>query len=309
MIKNLIVNKNNIRKLSRFSNIRNKDNDDDVSYNNPELKKLGNYYLHFKKELINNFDLDDLKSFDYNSKRLKIKYTCFNSKKGSYGPTSNCIKIGAFSSFNNVIYHELFHMASTSRDSNNIYSGLCCIKKEFPCFYKIKGKGITEGYTEVLSNRYFSKYGKNIIAYQLLVLYASLTERIIGKDNMQKMYMNSDYNGFINCLESYSSSMRTKRFIEDTDYILFNINNRDICSEVTNTNKFLLECYVNKCVKFYNRGAVNKISEIDESIDDYVNNLPFESSSDEETKKMNHVIINYLKVSSKDKVKTLIRKN
>lgn len=95
-------------------------------------------------------------------------------------------------------YHELFHLLTTRIDNKNtIRIGLQI---------NDYGLGINEGYTELLTKRYFSKYSNNDYnAYPHFVWYMQMFEDIVGKEKLMDYYLNSKQEDFENDLIKLSS--------------------------------------------------------------------------------------------------------
>ena len=156
-----------------------------------------------------------IKELRFMKKRVKAYYNCLNNsiiyEKG--------IK-------DSVLPHELFHMASTIRKDNDlsIYSGFS--QSTNLGDYELIGTGLNEGYTQLLTERYFDVEKKS---YPLEKLAALKLEEIIGKENMQIMYFDADLKGLIIKLSNYKDERQIIRFIYAMDdfknlYCKFNVN-------------------------------------------------------------------------------------
>lgn len=138
------------------------------------------------------------------------------------------------------IHHELFHMASS------YYNGT-----DFCGFSQNNfGMGINEGYTQLLTERYFQDEDSYYIAEVEIV---SKLEKIIGREEMEKMYFQADLFHLISSLMEYESKDKIVDFIQAVDYISLKIDNRwkPLCKKRININLqkiylFLLKCYVKK---------------------------------------------------------------
>ena len=192
--------------------------------------------------LINTFPKEYLNVLFNNLKTIKYKVSLENaeifrsiigiitdigSTEGYYNPVSNEITVISkkqkeiFSSIandkyisyediiNNILSHEIFHVA-TSLVNNNIQ--FCGFYQSYK-LYDI-GNGINEGYTELLARRYFDKEKGY---YDDEVLITSLVEEIIGSDLMLDAYFKMDLNKLINLLKEYSNIHMAKRFIINLD--------------------------------------------------------------------------------------------
>lgn len=177
---------------------------------------------YFPKEVLHNFydNLDD----------LTIVSTCFQLGDFIKSKTKYA---GRYSTINNImivnikdkdlfygIYHELFHMASTNRMiTGKLQTGFSICNNGI-----YVGKGLNEGYTDFLANRYFANVGFQI-GYPLEFLYASRLEKIVGKEKMEELYMSSDPQGLISELEKYETKDNIVDFIQLLDNISYTNDN------------------------------------------------------------------------------------
>lgn len=104
---------------------------------------------------------------------------------------------------NDVVSHELLHMASTKKIGSFIFCGFKQRKFENGCWFS-RGSGLNEGYTELLDLRYFAKrkITNNYSEQQLIALGI---ENIVGKETMEKLYFDSDLEGLISRLSLYAT--------------------------------------------------------------------------------------------------------
>ena len=106
-----------------------------------------------------------------------------------------------------TIYHELLH-ASSSYYNGNIKE----IKSGFH-HQNLAGLGLNEGYTELLTNRFFEKQKDS--GYLNEWHYAYLIEKLVGADKMQTLYFKSDLNGLIVEMSKYNSLENIKKFLDN----------------------------------------------------------------------------------------------
>ncbi len=165
----------------------------------------------------------------------------------------------------NSLYHELWHVSSSIYKDKISYSGFCQIsnKKQIDI-----GRGINEGYTELLTLRFFKDYDTNL-SYNDEIIYALCVEKIIGELEMMKMYLNADLNGLISSLERFSNKTDAINFITSLDYFSKNIKNENSAIEIDElvdkvkcTKLYLYRCYVQKVYEEYNLHQLD----IDEAI-------------------------------------------
>ena len=110
------------------------------------------------------------------------------------------------------VYHELLHLASTRLENNFIFSGFSILNRE-------KQEDVTnyfnEGYTQLLTNRYFENVSD---AYEAQVEIVEEVEKIIGKEKMEELYFKADTDSLINEFEQYESRENISR--ENLELIL-----------------------------------------------------------------------------------------
>lgn len=216
--------------------------------------KFGKDILKFEKELIKNINNEDLNMLYNNLKTLKSKGSIFFLQYlqlrfigGYYSAKKNKVNILHFIK-DEVINHELLHMASSTYDENQkiSYSGFCQFNnKSKSCI----GRALNEGYTELLNDRYFD--GCNIVApsYNVCKFFATKLEEIIGKEEMQSAYFNANLPKLIMELEKYDSQKNIIKFIKSLDYFLkyIDINNSIILLPPI---KSKLKNNINECLTF-----------------------------------------------------------
>lgn len=142
-----------------------------------------------------------------------------------------------------VSYHELFHLASLNKKFQT--GGF----SNFSNF----GVGIDEGFTQYMAEKHFNEnVGK---AYHLLIIIVEFLEKIIGKDELEKIYFNSPIaiNRLIDELCEYEKYENVLNFIRNTDkltnYNLYYITKEEIeqikifSDDICN---FLFSCLKNK---------------------------------------------------------------
>lgn len=202
----------------------------------------------FVKVMKENFEEEDLQNLYHNLKKLKIKYIKENLKsptsyEGSYSASKNTIYVKK-SVFEDVLYHELLHMASTRIYNGFAYEGFYVANNSYI------GRSLNEGYTDLLCERLFNKK----VTYNYESLVALALEEIIGEKNMKKYYINYNLYGLINELSNYCDIKNIEYFISYTDllttrYISRNhieYKNELIIGMRENIVKILIKSFVNK---------------------------------------------------------------
>lgn len=211
-------------------------NINDKEYN----KELNN----FVKTMENNFDKEELSVMSNNIKNLKIKERSLKINNitrkekacAAYLPNNNKIVIDKDTSLTDSIYHELLHMASTTKNKNCTNSGF---RLDVSC-YKF-GEKLNEGYTDIMANRYFS----SPISYEIEVMIVLCIEIIIGREQMEKLYLQSDLEGLIEMLKKYTSEKEICSFISALDNVYKYSNYRDIKLQINKIISYLYLLYFN----------------------------------------------------------------
>ena len=187
-----------------------------------EVKNIERFYsneynkeiLNFIKVIIEKVPKKSLNNFYNNINSLEVKSNFLVKlarNQGYYNSITNRVFLDTRVT-RNVIYHELLHMAST------LYTK--CDGKNYSGFVQAEGsywicEGLNEGYTELLSNRFFNADNGT---YGIHVFLAQKLEEIIGKDVMEHLYFTSDLYGLVNILKQYSSGEEIEKFLFNMDY-------------------------------------------------------------------------------------------
>ena len=227
----------NIKKINKENAIKN-----EINYN----KKIKYQLVNFHNVLKTNFNKEDLNNFYLNVNKLNVYI--FNKKYGKDMGTYDSIdnKIRIYQNEDDVIYHELFHMASNILAKNGNYTGLCRKKGDY-CI----GLAINEGYTEYLTKKYFRFESDS---YEFEVFVASKLEQIIGKDKLQSLYLSADLYGLIEELSKYANKKAIENFLLRLDHYSGRYNTEFISDRENkflkllknNIIDFLIKCYDNK---------------------------------------------------------------
>lgn len=193
-----------------------------------------------------NFKREDLTIFFRNIQTLDFKEVkeLNDDTIGYYTPNNNKITLieGADS---NTIIHELFHMASSYVDKEHkiTYTGFRQRGKELDL-----GKGLNEGYTELLANRYSNTIDSSGYIYE--TKYAKILEDIIGKELMQSLYLQANLKGLINELTNYQTEEKIMQFIQNMDILVKykkdKLKENQINNCLKNIEIFLIETYLVK---------------------------------------------------------------
>lgn len=252
-------------------------------------EKYGEAIQNFAETIINNFSQEDLSNFYNNIVNLKTKQRDFkfsnlvfnhsmsSGTAGAYNPSKNTLLLND-EHYDITINHELFHMASTKYIDGVRYVGFSqgSLKKGLTNI----GNGINEGYTEVLTQRYFPRDIDLSYAYQYSTMIAKNLEAIIGEETMTSLYLNANLPGLINNLQQYMNEEQIMKFISYTDLLQRHIDDKKINliekkiveKSMNEVNKFLVTCFIKKkYIQLKNKEITEE--EANNSISSYVSSI------------------------------------
>jgi len=221
-------------------------------------QKFGDSIINFATTIIDkipNVDLkllyNNLNSLTTSTKNYNLDNLIFRTRtEAEYVARENSIKL-IENNYNLTIDHELFHASSTfyRKEDGMIFSG-------FNQILGIKniGNGINEGYTQLLTERYFGENKDILPAYKYEKLIAEKLEMIIGKEKMEQLYFSANLYGLVQELAQYEDENTVLNFINDLDFLSEQLpENHFLQSEKNMLNsrlkrvyQFLLSCYIKK---------------------------------------------------------------
>ena len=165
-------------------------------------KDLSAYHNNIKNLKITN----KLDFFDKNFRLNKMIYiSLYYPKENKIYVSDRCDQYS--------LSHEMLHLSSTRVEGNNIFTGFNQITHG-----RTYGVGLNEGYTELLTSRYFSDKMSHS-SYLIEQAYAGITEMLVGRYKMEDLYFKSDLNGLVNALTSYYSFNDVTKYIKSIDII------------------------------------------------------------------------------------------
>lgn len=214
-----MINKVNLKKMSEYDGlpIRECTFVDSISSTekNQIKQKNSDILLPLVEKLSTYTSEENLKTVYRNLISLKLEkrpMLLLVGSAGSYSPKNNIIKYSLISSLG----HEFLHLASTYYDSegNISYSGFCQRKDNF-----IIGRGLNEGYTELLASRIYNKNNK-VESYKLEVQIAKLLELFFDNPKeMENFYFNHDLLGFVKYMQQFASTKEITHLLLEIDNI------------------------------------------------------------------------------------------
>ena len=184
----------------------------------PLIKKENIEIYNFINKLLQNTKIDNLKNLILNFPYITIKYHSASydpSISGTYNGKTKEIHI--YNRDNKVsLHHELLHASSADIRFMNI--GFKIVLKNGLIF----GKGLNEGYTELLNNRFFNYTSTS---YNYLQKLAKQIENLCtDKENMIEYYFNADIFSLISELMPKISLKEIIDILVDMDMLLYNEN-------------------------------------------------------------------------------------
>ena len=215
-------------------------------------EKYKPYIKEFVKKTSDNFNFrnpnEKLKTLTIKPKPILLTLM-HPTSEASYDIFNN--KIYAGKRIEDSIYHELFHAFTTYKENIfSIYSGFNYIN-----IYADIARRLSEGYTAVLTNRYFDIDD----AYMIEANIARKTELILGEENMQDLYASNNLYAIIKYLSKFSSDEEAIAFINSVDKLSIYRNNIKKSIQIMNIlSNYLVDVYVNVLVEFYSRGKFDK---------------------------------------------------
>ncbi len=206
--------------------------------------------------IFKNFELPVLVNFFNN-----INGLCVKEGKSKHSSVYNAYLNSIHYNYIGTIYHELFHMSSTHLESDgdniNCFTGFSFIsvKSQIFCMCKL-GVSLNEGYTELLTERYFLDAFNNTSDYYMVERnIASYVEKIVGKSLMERLYLNGNLKGLIDELNKYNSYEEITQFFTNFDlaFTYLRLNSwlvttkiKKVQESLANVYKFLISSYINK---------------------------------------------------------------
>lgn len=243
-------------------------------------KKLGDELIKFRKKLyqkVNNKNLSLLNN-NLSSLKVKIRYLApeiltLKVAAGKYNVIKNKITMLNFLK-NEALNHELLHMATAFYDKK-LKIGFCGFQQIL--FYKKEslGRGLNEGYTQLISRRYFNENNNCVIdGYNVCMHFAEKLEEIVGKDRMEIFYFNADFMGLYEYLTKFGESSNIATFIAILDNFVKKRSILDIKNDIEHK---LLICYLSKWFikkkeEELSKNIIDKVA-FDKQINDYLNSL------------------------------------
>lgn len=213
------------------------------------------FFVKRMKEVKPNLILWNLED---NIEKLKIR-ECLSYSKfldgavATYSPDDNLIKLKM--KYRSTIYHELMHTSSSYiAEDGTVMSGF----RQFMALVKDIGRGLNEGYTELLTERYFFDQC-DLDTYGILVCFAKDIESIVGKEQMEKLYFSASLYGLKEEIIKYTTEEEFIQFLEDLDWLYYNENGEglELITRFQRMGNFVYLTYIKKCRRLLNIGQIS----------------------------------------------------
>lgn len=237
--------------------------------NNPytaiEDNNIRKHFDIFKKTLTDRFGKESLINF-YNN-ILWLNFSCnivdrftltVLNNYGLYNIHDNKIKM-LKKIDRHTLFHELFHSASTIVGNKEFCSGLSRRINE-----RDIGDGLNEGYTDLMVSKYFDVRLNDENCFCSLVAIAKSLDYLIGKDKMEKFYLNADLHSLVQELSKYYFSEEISNFISTTDFLYYMLAKKYLSTDQLDVLYDIKE----EIIKFITRGICLKLKDENKTLDE-----------------------------------------
>lgn len=257
----------------------------DIDIEKLASQRFGEAVVEFAKLMMTKFPSKNLNIFYYNLNKLKLKPKKFGLQnlifrtnvEGSYDIEKNQIQVDR-NGYIRAIFHELFHMASSIYKDGIYYSGFNQESSK-PGTVDL-GLALNEGYTQLLTERYFGYIDEVRGGYEFEVHIADKLEKIVGQEKMESLYLNADLLGLMNELKKYASEAEIMKFVFETDFLKEHLYSKKslpvikemITSSLKNANEFLFRAYTVKLKGQLDSGLLD-MDELYENLATYISSL------------------------------------
>ena len=261
----------------------------EVDYEKLSAEWFGEQVIEFAKFMEKEFPPEYLVNFynninrlvveAYEPKRKRLIINKLSRTVGTYNAIRN--KISIEKDYIKIsIFHELLHLASSRYVDGWLYGGFEQISSDNS--FAI-GRGLDEGYTQLLAERYFGYIEGVKGSYPYLVRVARILEDIVGADKMTSLYLRADLPGLINELKEYASEDEISKFLSALDFVeKFLIDppglpfeDTLITQSLVTINEFLLKLGGIKTGKMFMQGEIKNEDDLSNFLGEYINNIGF----------------------------------
>lgn len=236
--------------------------------------KYKKYIDNFLKTTENEFSFSNI---NHTLNTLSIKPLSRKKEAlGIYDIEKNNIRVSKKSEL--AIYHELFH--ACTRFITPISIG-CGFYRSLSIVDSNIGDGLDEGYTDLLSKRYFD----NGISEPFTSNIALKLEMILGESKMRKLYDHNDLHEVMKILTSLSSSEEAKKFILGLDTLYFYLENQKRGVTLWSTlSAYLTDIHLNNLIETYKQEGLS-LGEINNKLTEFKQNFTKHTLNNKKVKK------------------------
>ena len=151
-----------------------------------------------------------------------------------------------------TLYHELFHVASTKNGNSGFE------RQENGLVYY---RGINEGYTDLMTSKYFNN-GERLLGYYAASTICAMLNDIVGREKMEKLYLNSNIKGLLNELYKYFGEDKAIDLLDILDsiyeeYETENYSSKKLDELFKQAYIYLCEAYITKMYLEYKNNRLN----------------------------------------------------
>lgn len=155
------------------------------------------------------------------------------------------------------IFHELIHM-STSYQKKLVK--MIGFEQYQPG--RSYGKGISEGYTELINQRYFDKYNlkdlEDGIPYLREQMISYGIELIVGREKMEQLFFDADLDGLIKEMAKYMPLSSARAIVDETDKIPESSNQIGKNEIQYSISAYLTNVYLKKQFELFQAGQITE---------------------------------------------------
>ncbi len=190
--------------------------------------------FYFARIMSKYFSKNDLPLFYHNISHLKTSSIILEENYAEYYDVK---KNKIFIKEIPAIYHGLFHVASSIDKDGIIFSGF----SQSTNLNSI-GIGITEGYTELLAERYFGNIKGVKRYYPIETFIMKQIEVVIGKEKMTNFYFHADLLGLMNEFHKYLSKEDSLELIQSMDFLVNHLHTTEnLSTEINQHLSFIFQ--------------------------------------------------------------------
>lgn len=204
----------------------------------------------FLVTMIENFPTFPIERFKENFTDLNINNLALTDNKSVYKHDLKNKSINFLDE--DDLFHEFLHFASDKIHTGKVMCGFEYSNEK----YRKVGRGLNEGYTQLLCSRYFPTL-KSMSCGLYMIHISEKVEEIFGREKMGDLYFNGNLFDIINELTKLSSEEEAKQFIFDLDK-LYDIYMLAAKTDTFDKNTELMDKLLNKLRQYIDKCMTEK---------------------------------------------------